>query len=188
MVIDYKKGKIYKIVNDINDEIYIGSTVNTLSKRMVNHRADSVKCPDRKLYKFVADNGGWQHFKIILIEDYPCERKEQLLQREQYYKKIATLNINNCYGYDWERDMRRHKIYRESNKDKIKEYDKKYRESNKDKIKEYRESNKDKIKEKEAKVNMCMCGKEYTHQHKNDTNYRSDIRNLLSNNKKNNIM
>jgi len=152
MVIDYKLGKIYKIVNDLNDEIYIGSTVNTLSKRMANHRANSVKYPNIKLYKFVKDNGGWDHFKIILIEDYPCERKEQLLQREQYYKKIATLNNNNCYGFDWEREKRRHKKYRESNKDKLKVIMKEYYESNKDKIKdkkkEYYESNKDKLKDK----------------------------------------
>jgi len=135
MVIDYKKEKVYKIVNDINDDVYVGSTVNTLSQRMAHHKYDFEKYPDRKIYKFIRDIGGdWSHCKIILIEDYPCERKEQLLQREQYYKKIATLNNYNCFGLD---------------KKRFKKYKKKYMD-------EYYESNK-------AKVNICPCGKEYTY-------------------------
>jgi len=152
MVIDYKKGKIYKIINDVNDDVYIGSTVNTLSKRMVNHKDDYKKYPDRKLYKFIRDNGGWDHFKIILIEDYPCERKEQLLQREQYYKKIATLNDRNCYGLDKKRE-----------KQTKKEYDKEYRVLNKSNIVE---KNKKYYKEKGAKINECVCGRKYTHSNK----------------------
>ena len=68
------------------------------------------------------------------------------------------LYCNNCLKSRKEyRESNKDKIkeyskeYYESNKDKIKEYykeyNKKYYESNKDKIKEYRESNKDKIKE-----------------------------------------
>ena len=36
----YRKGKIYCIRNHINDDIYIGSTKQTLSKRMSKHRSD----------------------------------------------------------------------------------------------------------------------------------------------------
>ena len=35
----YANGKIYKIVNDVNDEIYVGSTVKQLSNRMAQHRS-----------------------------------------------------------------------------------------------------------------------------------------------------
>ena len=35
---DYSKGKIYKILNTIDDEIYIGSTCETLGQRMSKHR------------------------------------------------------------------------------------------------------------------------------------------------------
>jgi len=137
-MIDYKNGKIYKIVNDLNDDVYVGSTVNTLSQRMAHHKYDFERYPDRKIYKFIRNTGGdWSHYKIILIEDYPCDRKEQLLQREQYYKKIATLNNNNCFGFDKKRK-------------------KKYN-------KEYREANKDKIKENKNTVCICICGRKYTH-------------------------
>ena len=36
----YSKGKIYKILNTIDDEIYVGSTCETLSQRMARHRSD----------------------------------------------------------------------------------------------------------------------------------------------------
>ena len=38
---NYAKGKIYKIANDIDDEIYVGSTCQSLSKRMGIHRQNA---------------------------------------------------------------------------------------------------------------------------------------------------
>ena len=38
---DYKNGKIYCIRNNINDDIYVGSTTQPLSKRMAQHREDA---------------------------------------------------------------------------------------------------------------------------------------------------
>ena len=35
---NYKNGKIYKIVNDVDDCIYIGSTTLSLNMRMIYHR------------------------------------------------------------------------------------------------------------------------------------------------------
>jgi len=176
MVVDYSKAKIYKIINDVNDEIYVGSTVLTLSQRMAHHKEKSVRYPDRKLYKFISNNGGWCHFKIILIEDYPCERRDQMVQREQYYKDFlkATLNDFNCYGLDKNRRhdtvIRYRKQYNEINKEALKEYMEKYYESNKENIKQsrnqYYNSNIDKIKEYRGKVHICVCGKEYTNNHK----------------------
>ena len=40
---DYKNGKIYCIRNNINDDIYVGSTTQPLSKRMALHRQDAKK-------------------------------------------------------------------------------------------------------------------------------------------------
>ena len=37
---DYSKGKIYKILNNIDNEIYVGSTIKTLSQRMACHRSN----------------------------------------------------------------------------------------------------------------------------------------------------
>ena len=40
---DYSNGKIYKIVTDVDNEIYVGSTTQPLSKRMQWHRGNSNK-------------------------------------------------------------------------------------------------------------------------------------------------
>jgi len=46
---DYKNSKIYKIVNDENDNFYIGSTCSTLVKRMYAHRMKHNKCMSKKI-------------------------------------------------------------------------------------------------------------------------------------------
>ena len=38
---DFNKGKIYKITNNYNDEVYIGSTCDTLNRRLTNHKRSS---------------------------------------------------------------------------------------------------------------------------------------------------
>ena len=41
--INYSNGKIYKILNYIDDQCYVGSTTQALSKRMVWHRDAMLK-------------------------------------------------------------------------------------------------------------------------------------------------
>jgi len=38
MKVDYSKGKIYKITNDFNNDIYVGSSCDTLIKRFSYHK------------------------------------------------------------------------------------------------------------------------------------------------------
>ena len=40
---DYKKGKIYQIKNTIDDDIYVGSTIAPLNKRMTKHKYSAKK-------------------------------------------------------------------------------------------------------------------------------------------------
>ena len=47
---DYSKAKIYKILNDIDDYVYIGATCQTLSMRMAGHRR-SCNATKKKHYK-----------------------------------------------------------------------------------------------------------------------------------------
>ena len=79
----YKNGKIYKLVSDNTNNIYIGSTCNKLCKRLYHHRWDAKNHQISSSKLFIYDD-----IKIILIEDYPCERKEQLLSRERYWIEI----------------------------------------------------------------------------------------------------
>ena len=76
VTIDYSKGRIYKIVNTMNDMIYIGHTTQILSKRFYDHKAKS----DWQTTKFYLGMKavGKDNFSIILIELFPCVSKEQL--------------------------------------------------------------------------------------------------------------
>ena len=151
----YSNAKIYKIVSDLTDKIYIGSTCSPLSKRHYQHiKAGKNKCTSSELIK-LGDT------RIELVEDFPCERKEQLNAREGYYIKLyKDICINRCIAgrtdKEYYKDNRDHLIeqqtlYYEANKDTRCKYQKEYNGVNKDRRKEYNkaynEANKDRIKE-----------------------------------------
>jgi hypothetical protein len=83
---------------------------------------------------------------IELFEDFPCDRKEQLLQREgQIIREIGTLNKVIPGRIKKESD----KEYYETNKEQICKKAKEYRVNNKDSITEYeKKRDKDKINER----------------------------------------
>jgi len=150
------KAKIYKIIDNTNDNVYIGSTCKTLKERLISH-----KCSYNRFLKGLYNNV--KSFDIIKNNDYHIEllencnikTKQELFQRERYYienneclnkvipgrSRIETIKAYNEANKDKQRE------YYEANKDKIKAYN----EANKDKQREYYEANKDKIKESKKK-------------------------------------
>jgi group I intron endonuclease len=168
---DFGKGKIYKITNDYNDEVYIGSTCDLLTKRFSKHKNDSKneKKKNSPIYKLMNEIG-YERFRIELIENYPYQDKYQLIQREGHYiREIGTLNKKiegrtkkQYYEHNKDKILENKKEYREANKELILENKKEYYEHNKDKIlenkKEYYEANKDKIHEKRSLKIACECG------------------------------
>ncbi len=146
---DFSKGKFYKITNDYNDDVYVGSTCNTLVRRFIMHKSDSkIPCKMNYLLYQLINNIGFERFRIQLIENYPCEDKYQLRQREGYWiKQLGTLNklISGRTIKEWEED----------NKNKIKaKYDK------------YEETHKEQRLERKKEI-LCECGcifqnREYT--------------------------
>ena len=171
MKVDYSKSKIYKITNDYNDEVYIGSTCDTLVKRFSGHKSAMTLKPERKLYRLMNEIG-FERFRIELIENCACDDKYQLRQREGHFiRELGTLNEQIAgrndkeYYYDTkEIRLEYAKQYRQSeeNKEQIKKSLEEYREKNKDKLNEYfklyREKNKESIKEKTKEKVKCECG------------------------------
>jgi group I intron endonuclease len=93
----YTFGKIYKITNDIDNQIYIGSTCKKLKKRFESHISDFNAHRNKgMLLQQHMVNIGKEHFDIELIEDYECKCKDALLIRERYWIETlqSTLNIN----------------------------------------------------------------------------------------------
>ncbi len=79
----YKTGKIYKIINSVDDKIYVGSTCMPLPKRLYVHKFQSkkVKALCHKHFNTV----GWENVSIVLIENVNALTKVQLLEREKHY-------------------------------------------------------------------------------------------------------
>ena len=93
---DLTQAKIYKITNDYNDDVYIGSTCDTLGRRFSKHKSDSKqeKHIHKPLYRLINDIG-FDRFRIQLIDNYLCEDKYMLKQKEgEYIRQLGTLNKN----------------------------------------------------------------------------------------------
>ena len=96
---NYKNGKVYKLVNSIDNLIYIGSTTCRLSTRMSLHRLHAKKNYNANLYKHM-NKLGINKFKIVLIEYCSCNSKDELLRRERYIfdihdKKYYSIQIDH---------------------------------------------------------------------------------------------
>jgi hypothetical protein len=67
---------------------------------------------------------------MILIENYPCESKKELEQREAWYIRENPC-VNQCIP------GRTGKEWRDENRERLKPYHKEYRENHREKSKEY---------------------------------------------------
>ena len=86
-----KNGKIYQILNKVNDEVYVGSNTQPLYKRLSVHKNNS-KPRNYNLYKLIHEIGEDKYY-IELIETYPCNSKGELNAREGYYiRERGSLN------------------------------------------------------------------------------------------------
>ena len=123
-----KVGKIYKIVDNTNGNVYIGSTIKRLNKRLSDHKS--------KYNSYLNGKGYYDYtsFDIIKNNDYRIELikfviykdKKELHLRERYY-------IENNICVNKFIPSRTLKEYRIDNK----EYYKQYRIDNKEYIKKY---------------------------------------------------
>ena len=101
MPVDYTLAKLYKIepLNpDDEADIYIGSTCEpTLARRMTGHRRDYSRWKNGKFNNITVfklfEKYGVNNCNIFLIEEFSCDNKDQLRQREGYYiKSIPCVN------------------------------------------------------------------------------------------------
>ena len=144
----FQNGKIYKIVCNTTGLVYYGSSSSDkLRKRLASHKCDYKRYLDGKRnyvssFEILKNN----NFEIILIENYPCNSRNELHTRERYYIENNEC-VNQCIP------LRTPQEYREDNKEKIIEKHKNYYENNKEKIKEYYENNIDKINERKKSYN-----------------------------------
>jgi hypothetical protein len=178
---NYQNGKIYTIRSHLTDEIYIGSTANSLSKRLNDHKSNF------KYWK-TGKRDYITSFKIIefgdayieLLENYACADKNELNRREGELirstdcvnKFIAGRTQKEYYVDNKETILAQKKQYHQDNRDTILAQKKQYQQDNKEKYLAYQKQHYEKNKE----IRTCVCGSNYNYGHTTDRyrHYRSN--------------
>jgi len=142
---DYKNAKIYRIVCDITGENYYGSTTQPLYKRLSEHKRQSTIQLDITSSKIIRRG----NYSIVLVEECPCENKQQLHKRERYYiennecinKNIPCRTSKEWYQCNKEYIINKSKEYNRNNKGQVAQYKKQYSIQNRDNILLYNKNN-----------------------------------------------
>ena len=136
------------LIEDINDNKYIGSTIMKLNTRLNKHRSEKTNGRYLSSSKLNLDY-------CIITELERCNPEDRK-ERERYWiNNTDCVNDIKLNGPDKEKLKEYQKEYREQNKEKQKEYYK----QNKEKLKEYYKQNKEKPKEYKKQKWVCKACK-----------------------------
>jgi hypothetical protein len=150
-MVNYQLSKLYKICDNTNEKIYIGSTcANTVAIRLAEHVSKYKLFKEGKYHYLssfeVLKN---ENYNIILIENYPCNNKDELRSRERFHIETNSNCVNLYIPIRHKSEIKesKHQIYL-----KHKEiYKQKYYDSNK----EQKQERYDTYKNVEV---VCECG------------------------------
>lgn len=117
----YENGKIYRIQSNQTDQIYIGSTVESLCNRFAGHRSNfrdykNGKHEWRSSFSIIEKGDAI----IRLLESFPCNTRNELRAREQYWIDRSENNVcndRNAFGEDLKRMKETKKKYYSENRD-----------------------------------------------------------------------
>ena len=138
----YQNGKIYKLVNSVDDKIYIGSTCSTLAKRKSAHKGTCKREIGRRVYAHLSTIG-WDKIDIVLIESFPCNSKEELFKREHYWIDTLKPQLNKEGVQEFIKNPKKQVYYRE-----------------------HEEEIKQRSKIRRQIKNVCECGGKFSLDHK----------------------
>ena len=136
---DYSKCFIYKLCckDATIENIYIGSTTH-VNKRKCDHKKRCLNPNDKEYnsykYQFIRDNGGWDNWQLIVLEQFSCESKMQKEKIERSYVETLKPTLNRTIPANYQTGD----VYN------AQEYNQKYKKANKDKI---------------CKPYTCECGR-----------------------------
>jgi hypothetical protein len=128
--------KIYKLISEEQELLYIGCTRLNIRQRLANHKSQAKVSPHIPVCEFINNN----LIEIEVIEELESKQKALRREKELTRELQPKLNIKNknppneAYS----------KQYYQLNKEKIKERSKTV---DKEKIKQYYQDNKEKLKE-----------------------------------------
>ncbi len=155
--INYNNTIIYKLVcNDIDiKDIYVGATTDMI-RRKAQHKYkcndESSKEYNRKIYQTIRNNGGFQNWTMLEVEQYQCTNKMESDIRERYWLELLNANMNMIIP------SRTTKQWSDDNKEHLAIYQKEYKNTNRQQLKEYKKEYYDNHNERYN----CCCGGIYT--------------------------
>ena len=164
---NYNNGKIYKLIDLTTKNIYYGSTCQILKDRKAQHKKDykgylKGKRQYRKSYDIIKNN----NYTIELVEEFKCNNKKELLERERYYitnNDCINKNIPNRTQKEWYQD----------NKEEYLNKCKTWYENNKERKKIKAQLRYEKLK---TEMFNCSCGEyisKYTYQYGNKAKHKN---------------
>ena len=168
IMVNYQNGKIYKLVNAVDEKIYVGSPSNTLRQRKDGHKRSAKRERDKntKVYQHL-NSVGWDNVEIILIESFPCNSKDELHKKERYYIDLLKPELNKVIptrtNKEWIKDhtgyqKKQYEKHREKHLETKKQYHQKNREMLFQKFKDYYNNNIEKHKNYQKQSIECPCG------------------------------
>jgi len=145
---------IYKICcDDLPDFVYVGST-KAFRERKYRHK-QRAKEENTKLYTTIRENGGWDNWRMVILED--CGEitfTEARIKEEEHRMELnANLNMVKCHRTEEEKIQQ--------NRDNANKYRKENEEEKKEYHKKYYQENKEKIKKQQIERYTCECGRTF---------------------------
>ena len=170
----YQSGKVYCLRNSVNDDVYVGSTIQDLARRLSKHFSDARRHPGNQRITSLISELGADKFSIELLESYPCESVQQLRRKEgEWVRRQGTLNTmlpgrTRAEYYTEHRDALTQKMreyyseHREERSQKSFERRETHREEDRHSSRKYYHQNREAIREKKNSLVDCLCGSRHT--------------------------
>ena len=118
------QAKIYKIVDNTNDNIYIGSTCKTLQRRLSYHKSNYKRflkglCNNVRSFGILKNN----NYKIELLENCNIKTKDELTARERFFIENNEC-VNRCIPGRTDKEYKKqyYNLNREKVIEKVKDY------------------------------------------------------------------
>jgi hypothetical protein len=154
-----------------------------LKDRKKSHKSSSTN-PTRKdynlkVYRFIRENGGWDNWTFIQLEEFPCKNKQELVAREREIFDLLKPTLNtNSPTLNVEKIKKTMVKYRIEHKDELLVKQKQYYDEHKDELlvkqKQYNDDNKVEISANKKqyydknKDELLVKQKQYYDEHKDE--------------------
>ena len=153
---EYADGKIYKITG--SGLTYYGSTIQSLYDREYTHIHNNTTSS-----RIIIEKGD---FELVLVENFPCENKPELLARERWFiENNDCVNIRLPITSEEEKRLyycEYSKQYAAAHPAEIIAARQQYAATHKEYFQTYRDENRDMFKQKQNTKFTCTCGGKYT--------------------------